>query len=477
MSVLTRLDYRLLGLVTVASVLIRVVLLSRAGSLVGIDGAQYMALAHAIASRDLSGYNGMRTPGYPFLLAILERNVSAIQITQLIMGVCTALMTYVIIRLATGQASYAFFGGMLCTLTPSIFTYEVNVLTEATTTFLCTLACLCLVLCLHPSHRHRRLWLVSLAAVCGILPLVRPNLLFLPVLVVAGLLVSALLHSRHRQMGLVIVCLALSVAPVLAWSTVNLRATGYFGLSTALGYNLTNHTGAFIDDAPSKYHDIRTIYLDERQTHVWSDAFLSRFHLATNQINVIWEPGVIPAMMRSTGLDFDELSRRLVGMDLGLIASHPLLYSQQVLAASPYFFLGVGHGGVPNVSSIWPHGMPLGVRVWWSLARLMTAVLAFGALFVVPTLVVVRRLRASTAPWIAWFLAWSWTALVLASLVQAAIEFGDANRFGVPLAPSSIAVGVTAVAALWQALRRRAQARVVGQAQPGRSARPGGRSE
>ena len=58
------------------------------------DSGGFIQLAQMISNFNLSGYNGVRTPGYPLIIAICNMNLSLVVAFQMILGIFISLLMF-----------------------------------------------------------------------------------------------------------------------------------------------------------------------------------------------------------------------------------------------------------------------------------------------------------------------------------------------------------------------------------------------
>ena len=187
-------------------------------------------LSHGYGLRDLEGAPSMRRPpGYSAVLAILfalglaspTSPVGAILLQLLLSALSVPLAAWIAFQV--GGMRPALFAGILLALEPSGIASANYVMSETLYTF--TLLCALVA--------WDRWWkgpkadsLILLAALVGILPLIRPAGTYLPILF--SLLILGFGPTSSRRMRAALLFLALSLVPVGAW-----RARNYVLLGSA----------------------------------------------------------------------------------------------------------------------------------------------------------------------------------------------------------------------------------------------------
>jgi 4-amino-4-deoxy-L-arabinose transferase-like glycosyltransferase len=187
-------------------------------------------LSHGSGLRDLQGSPSMRRPpGYSGILAILfaaglaspTSPVGALVVQMVLSALSVSLASSLAFQL--GGRIPALFTGFLLALEPSLIASSDLVMSETLYTF--TLLCVLGVWTRWWKHPQTRS-LILLAALVGVLPLIRPAGSYLPILF--ALLILGLGPSSTRRMRSAILFLVLSLIPVGAW-----RARNYFLLGSS----------------------------------------------------------------------------------------------------------------------------------------------------------------------------------------------------------------------------------------------------
>ena len=380
--------------------------------LIAPDTFGYMELARDIWHGNISAFQGIRTPGYSFFLLLHGLNVHAARVTQFALGMATVAGIFFVLWRLTQAPWLSSAGAVMYGLSVGHLFQESIVQTELLATFLLVAAPVLLV-SLRGRDRHACLKLVALGVAVGVLPLVRPLYVYMPLLL--AIPVATAVKSRPRRFWLYILP---ALIPVMIWMGYLGVAFNYFGLQTTSGFGWTNHAGAYMRDAPDRYASIRDIYLRqvEAQGGAWVDA--------------IWH--VIPEMQRATGQSLPELSKTVQRLSFGLLLTHPYGYSKQVLED----FVGFFKGG--RISADWT---PFG-SLTWPLSKLMRYLeVVVNAWFCgVVVCLAARKLRIIRLPALPWPCFWLVMAVLTSGVVQALVERGSSERMGMPTFPFVIVV-------------------------------------
>jgi len=120
-----------------------------------------------------------------------------------------------------------------------------------------------------------------------------------PAVSVLGPLYFCFMLARGRMRSALALVLAPTLVLAIGWSAFNRHAIGYFGVTTTTGFNLSNHSGAFMELAPPQYSPIADIYLRYR---AWQIPRMG------SQTMTIWYAE--DEIKRTTGLSTAQLSKQ-----------------------------------------------------------------------------------------------------------------------------------------------------------------------
>ena len=211
--------------------------------------------------------SAIRTPGYPFFLAIFYRlglGNAAIVAVQILLFVLSAVVTTAGVRAATGSDAVALTAGLIvATHIPSIFFTHV-IMSE--TPFLLIIAAGFFLLW---SSGERGRWrdAAGAAALFAVAPLVRPIAIFLPLLGGAYLLM-------RKRIAIAAFFVLVAVAPSALWIARNARVQGVPMLDGVSSENLLFYRGAEI----LVVHDRGLLYTLSAMHHD-SDFYYRMVHL------------------------------------------------------------------------------------------------------------------------------------------------------------------------------------------------------
>jgi hypothetical protein len=400
------------------------------------DTASYVRLAQRFQALRLSGYDGLSTPLYPLFLAVSGLNFQEVKYLQYLLGVGISVILFSMVYHRTHNATLALIAGIIFCLNMGELAFEQAILTETLATFLLSLSAFKLQQLLGDAHPgwHEYALLGTLA---GLTALTRPLYFYLaPVYFVFLLMMSRLGPMRRTHLA---IFAGSAGALLLGWSFVNWWNVGYFSISTQLGFGLTNQSGAFIELAPEQYAAIRDPYLKARSKQIAATG------TQTNTIYRAWDE-----IQRETGYDEIRLLTEVTKMSLQLFTAHPILYARGVARSWLNFWvppLSVGMPFLGGHSKGIYHGPPLLAALARTArtiqAKEVPALMVLNLIFLLLVASMMMRLLMRVLPF--GFDQAAIAVVIIASLVQAMVEFGD-GRFAVPTFPLVI---YTVIVGLW----------------------------
>ena len=399
------------------------------------DSSEYQAVALSIETWDFHSYTGERTPVYPLFLLLCGPDTQRVWILQSILGIMSSFLLFRIVLLQTRDPIMGFLAGLAHCLSLNVLFFEAAILTETFSAF-CLILCLFLLLRNLKSDREGWIAYAFIGIVAGMAALVRPLFLYLPFLI--GFIL--LFHWRIRRSPLRRVTVYLSaffLPPIIllgGWSTFNKAAVDYFGTTTLLGYNLMQHAGKMMEEAPQEYAAVREIFIRYRKNNI---------DLAGSTTFTVFDAR--QQMMLATHTSVAGLSKILTGLALRLIAEHPIVYARSVFEAWRSFW------SVPmywDRYGIFPMKAGRILETLWGWEKEIISVLRLAFLIIVMAraFLVLRvrqalnRIDIESASWI---LA---AVVLIGSIVQACFESGENARYSLPFQSLIIAYVVIAAA-------------------------------
>jgi hypothetical protein len=299
--------------------------------------------------------------------------------------------------------------------------FEAMILSETQAAFLLILSLYLLVV----AFDRRKIALYVAAGVgVGTAALTRPVFLFLAPLILIFLFLKLKINNESladitRYLGGFLIPVIVLVG---GWSLFNKVKVDYFGITTLAGYYLTDHSGAFIQNAPPEYAVIRDIYIAYREK-------------TSSHIGEIWY--VVPEMQKATGLSFSELSRVLTKMSIQLFIKYPGAYLIGVFRGwNDYWMPAFGYADYGSIRSIF-----LRKSVTYLSIIEMSLFFYLSSIFLL--IAVWTMVKAIFNPRILDFNLLFVLIVFLASVLQSLLEYGENPRYALPFYPLLLFVVIT----------------------------------
>ena len=401
------------------------------------DSDTYLEMAWIIRTGDFSSYTGERTPLYPLILLLFKAEPRWLMIFQAVLGLVISLILFQSFKVLFQSERLGLAAGLSYALNPSQVVFERAVLTETTTTFLITAS---LLLFIYALRKKLNLLLCLLVGVLSSLAaFIRPLFQFLPLLL-ALLLGGYYFYRFEHRIAASALRFSLVVLPAVlllgGWSLFNYNRIGYFGITTLGGFNLTNHTGAFMEDAPEEFAQIKRIFLKHRERAL---------ERTGSSAMTIWR--AIDELERETGLSYPELSNRFLQLSLHLILKNPGRYLRSVAKSFVIFWLPTWYTGQGGLIRLVRSGTPLErylLSAFWVVHAACMLIFMALPLFYLLCRGIRNHFKFN-------FGVLTMYAVVFSTaIVQAFLEYGENARYKQPVEPFVIALAVTFALTLWR---------------------------
>lgn len=382
------------------------------------DSPSYLRLASSLSDFSLSGYDGTRVPGYPFLMMLMGGEPNRIWLAQLTLGLGISLLLFWLGWRTTRDPRVGLGLGLLYDLLPGQFLFESNLLTETFAAFWIVLSLCLLVAVLQPDRRiASAAWLaLALGIAASAAGMVRPLFFPLTIFYLPFILLAPGRSWRERLPLLV----AYVSGPLLiqgGWLYYMRSAYHVISPTAMAGYSMVQHTGEFFEYLPDEVAAIRDTYLRFRDAQIAARGV---------QTNAIWE--AIPEISKASGLGFYDLAREMQRLSWMLIREHPLLYLRNVIEGWVWFWKAPVYWRPEMFTSSALRAILTAMAI---AGRAVSLLANFAFLLLSAALAVSRKVRA----WIridAIFMA-SLGMVWLFSILQTLLDHGDNPRFLVPL--------------------------------------------
>lgn len=226
------------------------------------DTQDYIDLADLFLSKNLSGYSGVRTPGYPLMLCLVGNNLPLAVTLQMVLGLVAGIYIYKTLLLAGFKKNAAVYIAMLLSNLLNIVFYETNILTETITLFFITLA-LYKILDLFIAGYKNFGQVLLISFLLGYLTLIKPFYFYIPFIIYG--LYFLQLPSFKRIISPVAILPVLPCMAFFGWCYVNKVNTGEFTSTPYYGVTLSQTCVLFAEKVPEEYKVIGNIYAQHRE--------------------------------------------------------------------------------------------------------------------------------------------------------------------------------------------------------------------
>jgi hypothetical protein len=390
------------------------------------DSGDYIDLAKQWRSLDFTSNIGFRTPVYPIILIATGFDNQALWFLQSLMGLSISLIIFFFVLGATGSTGAAMVAALAHTLAANQLVLEAAVMTETTATLLVVAAAYA------AERAWSRGWPIGLVIISALLA--SGATLTRPLFVVVGVVVLGLIVAFGGKLRLRagLAFLLVFSFPILIWMGYQKVTTGAFAITTLLGFNLSNNIGGVMERAPDNFHEVRDIYLKHRQERIAKTGSHSMTIFEARE-----------ELQRRTGFNEAQLSKELQRISFHLISENPMYYLRNAIQQWYRFFVrGSIYVQEENFED------PDALKTLESINVFQRWMIRFSyAAFLILALPVT---------WVAWIRCkghdkrWNSAGLLIAivlsaSVLQALVEYGGSNRFGLPTQSLAIAALVITV--------------------------------
>jgi hypothetical protein len=431
-----------MALVGCVAFAIRLILIVGYSPVLTADSSSYLGLAHRLATLNLTGSSGARTPGYPLLLLALDYSPVGTWCLQAALGVIATLLVYRLVRRLGGSGRTATVAALFYALDLEVLAVEHMVITETVASFLILVAA-SLAVKITQSERKDLAPAILIGVTLGYLCLVRPDTLAITVYFAAVIVAIQCVRGRdgrslsHTVWRYGLSILLLPIVLLAGWAAVNRATIGVTSVSTVIGFNMIDHVAGYVRVQPGPDYPITSAYVAARVRRERHTSDLGELSADAET-----------SMERASHLSAAHLSGRLLSIALGVIAQHPLAYIASSLRQWPRFWVP------PNYADQFRGGAGSTViHLVWKVQRALKLLLA-AAFLIVGLIAIIRRLRRQTP-------ILSGSSALLAGVVVVGIfpptflAYGDTGRYGYIYYPLVLAVTFVAGEPVLRAARAR----------------------
>lgn len=204
---------------------------------------------------------GERTPGYPYLIYLLNHDKMVVVLVQMLMGICTAVFWFKTLLNLNFTSKAAFFISLVSSLYLQNFFYETFILAE---TFMLMLNSIVLYFLMDNYFEKKQILVeIILSILLAILILVKPFFIFYPFLIFALYLIKNFSWKKFVSVKLVLFILPLYA--YFSWCSFVEERIGYFEPTAYFGLNLAQNCLYFAEKGPKEYEFIMKPYVLYRE--------------------------------------------------------------------------------------------------------------------------------------------------------------------------------------------------------------------
>lgn len=225
------------------------------------DSFSFNFLATEMLTNNFNEFLGDRSPGYPFILYLLNHNKIQVVFIQFLMGIITSVFWYkTLVKLNFSDKS-SFYISLFFSLYLQNFFYETFILIE---TFALFLNSIILYILINNYFEKRNLFTeIIISLLLAILFLVKPFFIYYPFLIFALFLIKNFTFKKLISVKLII--FILPFISYYEWSSFVEKKVGYFEPTIYLGLNLAQNCLYFAEKGPKEYDNIIKPYVKYRE--------------------------------------------------------------------------------------------------------------------------------------------------------------------------------------------------------------------
>ena len=288
------------------------------------DSEGYLDLAQRISNFDLTGYNGLRSPGYPILISFVNSNLYALVFIQFCLGIITSVFQYKTLV----QLNFSKRNSLIITIFISsflnVFFFETCILVETLVLFLMSTFVYLLSKTSFQNQSLKFDFLMSL--ILGYLVLIKSFYIFIPFILLIWLLLKQPDFKTIFRKGIVL--LLFPVLAFLSWSYVNKVNIGQFSSSGISGLYLAQNCVYFAENSPREFDWISKTYVEYREKSIQQNRDVAM------TIWYAYEGGAYDKYH----LNLPQFSAELGKFAKATIKENPLDYLKQVITKSWFDF-------------------------------------------------------------------------------------------------------------------------------------------
>jgi 4-amino-4-deoxy-L-arabinose transferase-like glycosyltransferase len=383
------------------------------------DSDDYINLSKNLLNFDLNGYDGNRSPGYPFLIFLAFGSQKLVILYQFTLGIITSILWYKILLKLQFNTKLSLYIALLLESFLHVYFYETAILVEAFTLFFITL----LFLQLANGYLDKKDWKtdVLMGFILWYLVLIKPFYIFLPFLIYGFSIIKN--FNFKRIINRKIILLIFPLFTYFGWSYVNKINTGHFVSTSFFGLNLAQNCVYFSENTTPEYQWIGTIYAKYRIKNLKENDTIKKDINKHDLSMTIWYAQ--KELVAKKNNNFPDLSNDLGQYAIATIKKNKIPYAKQVICYSWIDFW--------KTSIYWNYTkflVPFSNKFFlgfWYIQNVLLLLLKFSFLLICPFYIIkCFKTRKISFEFI------SVITILTTSILQALATYGTNSRFSYP---------------------------------------------
>jgi hypothetical protein len=213
-----------------------------------------------LINNNFDDYLGERTPGYPYIVYLLNHDKILVVLVQMLMGIVTAFFWFKTLLNLNFSEKVAFYVTLFSSLYLQNFFFETFILAE---TFLLLLNSIVFYFLLNNYFEKKQIVVeIILSILITILILVKPFFIFYPFLIFALYLLKN--FSFKKLVSVKLILFILPMYAYFSWCSFVEEKIGYFEPTAYFGLNLAQNCLYFAEKGPKEYDFIIKPYVKYR---------------------------------------------------------------------------------------------------------------------------------------------------------------------------------------------------------------------
>lgn len=214
-----------------------------------------------LINNNFDDYVGERTPGYPYVIYLLNHDKILVVLVQMLMGIITAIFWFKTLLNLNFSDKVAFYVTLFFSLYLQNFFFETFILAE---TFILLLNSIVFYFLLNNYFEKKQIIIeITLSILITILILVKPFFIFYPFLIFALYLLKN--FSFKKLVSVKLILFILPMYAYFSWCSFVEEKIGYFEPTAYFGLNLAQNCLYFAEKGPKEYDFIIKPYVKYRE--------------------------------------------------------------------------------------------------------------------------------------------------------------------------------------------------------------------